>query len=51
MNSPKKYTITFNVSPEEWHTLQTHCQQNMQSKTEILRSLIRGLRIKIAKDK
>lgn len=44
-------SITCKVSPEEWEILDTYCAENMVTKTEVLRSLIRTLGAKLKKHK
>ena len=46
-----KTSIACKVSPEEWDILDTYCAENMLSKTEVLRSLIRSLSSKLKKHK
>jgi hypothetical protein len=45
----QKPSVACKVSPEEWEILNTYCQQNMLTKTEVLRTLIRSLGAKIKK--
>jgi hypothetical protein len=42
-----KPTVTVRLSPEEFNLLEDYCQQNLQSKTEVIRWLIRGLKKRI----
>lgn len=46
-----KTSIACKVSPEEWDILDEYCAQNMLSKTEVIRSLIRSLASKLKKNK
>lgn len=46
-----KTSIACKVSPQEWDILDKYCEQNMVTKTETIRMLIRSLEAKLKKDK